>query len=592
MSSLVDYTAFNFPANSAQSLAVSSFVEGTYNFTDTSSYLTGTTSITLSGMSSGFNRTIYNSTLQTLTINPGGVSVFPGSCYLITYNGSNWIQLLSLTSATGINAQDLQFAAGIANPTISQATAVANTTPQNLYLIPQAPNAGSTGIAAGTPGSFIVELANPVGSGAMPGFQVVNSSDGYILAQIGKVPAGSDFNIGLWMGIASGPTIANSVLYVADGTVQLNAADNSQYVQITGGNVGIAVFSPFNSGLQVGNLQGLSLDQPNIGWFPSITNPNLVHMIRNGDTATTNLSIQAQSAVSGTGTTNKNGGALLLQSGSASDNEVYGIAGAVRIQLAQETNETLIEATEPIIGQRVIALAQIGPGISSSQMPTGTGDGVIHISNANKVPTAAPATGAVLYAATGALWVYQSNGSNFQISPTGVQGVTGPQGATGTVPWAAASGLTNQFIGTNTSTGTIAQILVSETVINPTGLNPVYGFVNYSQSTGTNTNIIAQFTPPTGVLQDWVVTVAGVDTVQKANYYRADLPFTVMLGNSTASGMSMNPTGPLSINVRYGASGIGWVAGATTTATAVNILVTGVTGTVSWTAVGQVSSVI
>jgi hypothetical protein len=177
--------------------------------------------------------------------------------------------------------------------------------------------------------------------------------------------------------------------------------------------------------------------------------------------------------------------------------------------------------------------------------------------------------------------------------PTGYQGAQGP---TGVVIWTAYSGLTNQFIATNTSTGTVAQMLVSETVLNATGPNPVYGFVNYGQSTGINTNIIAQFTPPTGVLQDWVVTVAGVDTVQKSNYYRADLPFTVMLGNSTASGMSMNPTGPLSINVRYGSSGIGYAALATSTATAVNILVSGGysgigTGTVSWTAIGQVAEV-
>jgi collagen type I alpha len=182
---------------------------------------------------------------------------------------------------------------------------------------------------------------------------------------------------------------------------------------------------------------------------------------------------------------------------------------------------------------------------------------------------------------------------------TGATGATGAQGATGVVLWASYSGLTNQFISTGSSTGTIAQILVTETIMNPTGPNPVYGFDNYIQSIGTGIVEIAQFTPPTGVLQDWVVTVAGLDTNAKGNYYRADLPFTVVYGNGTPSGMSpsgliMNPTGPFPINIRFGASGAAMYAGATTTATAVGIWVggqSGYTGTISWSAIGQVEQV-
>ena len=50
MSNLSDYTTFNFPANSAQTIAVSAYADGLYSFTDTHPYLTGNTNITFTGI--------------------------------------------------------------------------------------------------------------------------------------------------------------------------------------------------------------------------------------------------------------------------------------------------------------------------------------------------------------------------------------------------------------------------------------------------------------------------------------------------------------------------------------------------------------
>lgn len=120
------------------------------------------------------------------------------------------------------------------------------------------------------------------------------------------------------------------------------------------------------------------------------------------DAATNDLTIQSQSAFA-TASTNLNGAFVAVQGGAAKTNGSSGKRGGVRLQVGADSAETLVEVTEPVIGNRVVALCQIGSGISSTQMPANTGDGVVYIANRAIVPSANAVGGGILYAEAGAL---------------------------------------------------------------------------------------------------------------------------------------------------------------------------------------------
>lgn len=177
------------------------------------------------------------------------------------------------------------------------------------------------------------------------------------------------------------------------------------------------------------------------------------------DLPATPFTICAQAATQ-TAVTNVRGGDLQLQGGIGNSTPGFDVnpSGAVRLQLHGQkvpgaASFTLFEVCEPIAGHHVTALNQYGTGITSTQMPTGTGDLVTWIGNAATVPTAAPVGGAILYATSGALWVYQSNGLNFEIQPGGVSSVTGSGAGIGVSPTTGAVVITNTGV-TSITAGT------------------------------------------------------------------------------------------------------------------------------------------
>lgn len=98
-----------------------------------------------------------------------------------------------------INATSLQFAAGQTSAGIGQATAGATQTPANFVITPQAPN-GSASTGHQTPGSLVVALASPVGTGSHAVLAVTEGGSnvaqlGQFLWTFGSVPAW-----GLWFG--------------------------------------------------------------------------------------------------------------------------------------------------------------------------------------------------------------------------------------------------------------------------------------------------------------------------------------------------------------------------------------------------------
>jgi len=129
-----------------------------------------------------------------------------------------------------------------------------------------------------------------------------------------------------------------------------------------------------------------------VSFNTSVSSPTIKQ--NDASSTTTNLTVQAQSA----GGSNNNGGILQLRGGAKTGT---GLKGGVRIQL-HNTTETMVEATEVVSGQRVLSLCLLS-NLTSTQMPSSTGDGVIFIANATTVPSANSVGGGILYVEDGAL---------------------------------------------------------------------------------------------------------------------------------------------------------------------------------------------
>ncbi len=152
-----------------------------------------------------------------------------------------------------------------------------------------------------------------------------------------------------------------------------------------------SVTSPFSLVLNVPLQLGQNLTGGTLGYQSPYS----------ADIATHDLTVNGQGAHSGA-VTNVNGGNVHLQSGRAATNGTSGRRGAVRLELGEDTADSMLEAAEPVLGQRVLALCQRGSGVTSTQMPASTGDGVAYWANAGTVPSANAVGGGIQYANAGA----------------------------------------------------------------------------------------------------------------------------------------------------------------------------------------------
>lgn len=108
--------------------------------------------------------------------------------------------------------------------------------------------------------------------------------------------------------------------------------------------------------------------------------------------------------------------------------------------------------------------------------------------------------------------------------------------------------------GTNplTGVGTNCNIVATSTTMNSGSTSSqVYGSVVKVSTTNGSTyvNCSGSYTPSSvGETDDWAATVVANDNTTSGNFYRADIPFTVV---RTASGSSvLYPTTPVAQNVR------------------------------------------
>jgi hypothetical protein len=162
----------------------------------------------------------------------------------------------------------------------------------------------------------------------------------------------------------------------------------------------------------------LQLALPTFEFTNAQANP-LVHQLpRTSDLAPQNLFVRAQNAFASATGTNRDGGSLELQGGTRSN--TGGRRKGVQLELDQNASTTLLEVcdvqAEATSLSRVLALLNLAP-ITSTQMPTGTGDRVIYIANAGTVPSANPSGGGILYCEGGALKYRGSSGTVTTIAP-------------------------------------------------------------------------------------------------------------------------------------------------------------------------------
>ncbi len=202
----------------------------------------------------------------------------------------------------------------------------------------------------------------------------------------------------------------------------LNSGANTQVALITAttgnsitfGDANVASFvynvaSGQSHFFQVAGAGGLTISSSNtkllgasLLWTATLASPLINQDIKASDVATQTFTIRGQAAFStGGALANINGGIVAIQGGLISSSTAGGLKKGVRIELTS-ANETMIEATEVIAGQAIVALCRKG-ALTATQCPTGAGDGVVYLANAATVPTVNSVSGGYLYSEAGAL---------------------------------------------------------------------------------------------------------------------------------------------------------------------------------------------
>lgn len=120
------------------------------------------------------------------------------------------------------------------------------------------------------------------------------------------------------------------------------------------------------------------------------------------DSAVVVISMKGQNAFATATGTNLDGGHVLLYGGSRGS--TAGRRGGVRLALNASATEIMLQVTdvqpEATSPSRLIALLR-NAAITSTQMPTGTGDLVVYQGNCAVAPTVAPVSGGVYYEESG-----------------------------------------------------------------------------------------------------------------------------------------------------------------------------------------------
>lgn len=316
-------------------------------------------------------------------------------------------------------------------------------------------------------------------------------------------------NVLTWNGIVWAPSAATNA-FTASG-------------DLTGNNISQQVISL--SGLA--NI--VSVFCNNINFFSTLT-PSLTQSpTSSGSGAVFNIKAQSTSNISG------NGGNIIISGGNGGTS---GVRGGVMLKIADTLNSSIpLQAIEVAPNRRVISLMHTNV-LTSSDMPSGTGDMVMYVRDAMTTPASGvPTNGTIVYSSGGQLWVKQGDGNNFVV---------------GSIPnpniWGAAG-------------------------------QQVYSSKSFATTTSSSTAQVFNYAIPSGMAVKLETTVIGINT--STNDVSS---FTYAMGY-VSNGVSLTSIGSLvTIDSRGSTGASSWIAPTVTTSGNNVIVLTGAHAatTISW----------
>jgi hypothetical protein len=315
-----------------------------------------------------------------------------------------------------------------------QSPRTTNLTPLNFTITPQQPFSGGTPTAAsGKPGDLILTIGAPVSPATAYGRFVAKTTGNVTqwtmqtvlegsatngLTLIGGASTGTDAFLQLYSGAGwflSGPAAG------AVGTINAASQLSFQIAGVTKTSITTSAVNLTGTGITQTTLAALVTASSGSDW-------TFQHANRSSDIPATTLTIKGTAASTSPPTTgaNADGGRIIIQGGRKNNDGVNaGRLRGVTMSLGDQAAGPLFELTElqasltaAGTGTRMIALLRNG-FMTTTEMPTGSGDLVIFIGNAASVPTANPASGSVLYVdpADGATKIRGRSGTVTTIAP-------------------------------------------------------------------------------------------------------------------------------------------------------------------------------
>jgi hypothetical protein len=311
-------------------------------------------------------------------------------------------------------------------PTITQGTGVPATTPANGSLFMRTDgSSGSNGLYTRQGGAWFA-IGGGGGSFTAGGDLTGDGTAQYVTSISGSAGGGGNVLLNSITFIFSAGTATPSILQssVAIGPGQdmtIRAQGATGVAQLGGrlilaGGTGTASHGNGDVVIRTGNIDMVTISDANvhvafnlpIQFVQTPTNGAIsISQANTSGAGGSAMTITAQGA-----TDAHNGGALQLQGGLTTG----ALKGGVRLQLNASSTETLVEVAQVVSAQRVVSLA-FGANLTSTQMPTNTGDLVVFLANAATNPTANPVGGGILYSTAGALHWRGSGGTDTPIAP-------------------------------------------------------------------------------------------------------------------------------------------------------------------------------
>lgn len=321
------------------------------------------------------------------------------------------VSAISGSSPIAITPATLQWINTTATPTITQADRSASGNATNLIV--RAQNATSSGN-----GGKLV-LSSGANNGGVDGYidfqiagisdakskMVLNTDGGLLLKKTGFITStAGDLNFG---------NSATVYFRNAASSQDLPAFTFNASNQVSIG-YGNGFSSPGNLQLEADSTKSIYIKTtPTFQFANNISSPTIkIEDATNGSGS--DLTVAAQKAVNG-GNPNGSGGYVDVMGGAKVAGGT-GIQGGVRLQLNGSAT-TMIETAEVVTGGHRITALNRGANITSTEMPTNTGDLVTFIGDTATAPTASAVSGGIMYSESGALKWRGSSGTTTTMGP-------------------------------------------------------------------------------------------------------------------------------------------------------------------------------